>query len=263
MEGKFKELENYIKNLKKVLVAFSGGVDSSFLLKVCIDTLGRENVLAVTVNMPAVPGRELEEAREIAKVLGANHLVINALMPSKEKIYENPPDRCYICKRDLFSELIEVGRTKGIFNVLDASNADDEKDYRPGLKALQELKIISPLRELKFTKEEIRFFSKKLGLTTAEKPSFACLFTRFPYGERITKEKLLMVEKAEDFLKDLGFTQYRVRMHNNLARIEVFDKDIEKFFDKELREKVVKIFKEIGFKYVSLDLEGYRMGSMN
>lgn len=263
MDEKFKKLEEYLINLKKVLVAFSGGVDSTFLLKVCLDTLGRENVLAVTVSMPAVPRRELEEAGEIAKYLGANHIVLIPKMPSKEKIFENPPERCYICKKDLFTELIELGREKGIMNVMDASNADDEKDYRPGLKALQELNIKSPLRELRFTKEEIRFYSKKLGLPTAEKPSLACLFTRFPYGERITEEKLFMVEKAEDVLKELGFTQYRVRAHNNLARIEVFDREIDRFFDKDLRELIIKNFKDIGFKYVSLDLEGYRTGSMN
>nr|WP_073255950.1 ATP-dependent sacrificial sulfur transferase LarE [Caldanaerovirga acetigignens] len=260
---KLEKLKDMIKNLGRVIVAFSGGVDSTFLLKVCLDVLGKENVLAVTARSSTYPARELEEAKELAKSFGANHEIIVSEELEVPGFSENPPERCYYCKKELFGQLVKIASERGFNFVLDGSNADDAGDFRPGMKAKDELGVKSPLKEAGLTKAEIRTLSQKMGLPTWNKPSFACLASRFPYGERITEEKLNRVGRAEDLLSELGFVQYRVRSHGDLARIEVSSEEIERFFEKSLREKVVAEFKKLGFVYVSLDLTGYRTGSMN
>ncbi|WP_083768518.1 ATP-dependent sacrificial sulfur transferase LarE [Thermosediminibacter oceani] len=260
---KLERLKSCIKNLGRVVVAFSGGVDSTFLLKVCLDVLGKENVLAVTARSSTYPARELEEARKLAEKFGANHEIIVSEELDIPGFSENPPERCYHCKKELFGKLVAIARERGFNFVLDGSNMDDTGDFRPGMRAKDELGVLSPLKEAGLTKADIRALSREMGLPTWNKPSFACLASRFPYGERITAEKLSRVERAEDLLRELGFIQYRVRSHGDLARIEVSPDEIDRFFDKTLREKVVSGLKGLGFIYVSLDLAGYRTGSMN
>lgn len=260
---KLEKLEDIIRNLGSVLIAFSGGVDSTFLLKVCLDVLGKDKVLAVTARSSTYPARELEEAKALALKLGARHEIIESEELAVPGFSENPPERCYYCKKELFGKLVRMARERGFNFVADGSNADDTGDFRPGMKAKDELGVVSPLKEAGLTKAEIRNFSREMGLPTWDKPSFACLASRFPYGEKITAEKLDRVGKAEELLDALGFTQYRVRSHGDLARIEVLPDEIDRFFDSSLREKVTKEFKKLGFVYVSLDLTGYRTGSMN
>jgi len=261
---KLQKLKQILKSLESVLVAFSGGVDSTFLLKVALDTLGKENVLAVTATSETYPKRELDEAIDMAKMLGAKHILIESGEVDIPEFQHNPENRCYYCKYELFSKLKETASQYGVKYVLDGTNFNDvTSDHRPGKVAADELGIRSPLLEAGITKEEIRYLSKTLALPTWEKPELACLSSRFPYGTPITREKLLMVEKAEDFLKEMGFKQLRVRHHDNIARIEVEEKDLRRFLEDGLKYKVIKRFKEIGYKYVVIDLQGYRRGSMN
>ncbi len=260
---KLEKLKKEIKKLKKVLVAFSGGVDSTFLLKICIDVLGIENVFAVTAKSEIFSKEELKYSKKIAKKLGVNHYIISTNEINNEKFIANTIDRCYYCKIELFSKLWEIAKKLNINYILDGSTIDDLKDYRPGRKALIEKNILSPLQNAKLSKKEIRYLSKKMGLPTWNKQSEACLASRFPYGHKITRNELKMVEEAEKFLKKNGFKIVRVRHHGKLARIEVDEKDIKRFLDDKLRKEIIGKFKKIGYVWICLDLIGYRTGSMN
>lgn len=262
LEDKLNSLKKELKSMGKVAIAYSGGVDSNFLLKVAKDTLG-DNVLAITINAMMHSSREIQESNNYAKEYGVKQIVYKVDDLNLEDFIENGPQRCYYCKKFVFTKIKEIASEHNIKYILDGTNLSDLGDYRPGLKALEELDIISPLKNAKLTKNEIRILSRELNVTTYNKAAFACLATRIPTNSKITKQKLRMIEEAEDFLQDCGFTQYRVRFHEDLARIEVDKKQISKFYNDEMINKVNLKFKEIGFKYVTLDLNGYKMGSMN
>lgn len=259
--AKFEALKLYLQGLKKIAVAFSGGVDSTFLLKVAHDVLG-EGALALTAKSHMFPKRELEEAKAFCEREGIRQIVVESNELKLEGFAENPKNRCYLCKRGLFEKFRAVAAEHEIPYLAEGSNKDDDGDYRPGLKAVAELAVKSPLRYAGLTKAEIRELSRALNLPTWEKQSFACLSSRFVYGERITVEKLSMVDRAEQLLLDLGFRQLRVRIHgNDFARIEVMPGDFQRLL--EHSELIVRELKAFGFTYVALDLQGYRTGSMN
>ena len=262
LHEKLDKLKENIKSMGSLAVAFSGGVDSTFLIKVAYDVL-KDKVVAVTARSSTYPEREFKEAVAFVSELGAKHVVIISEELDIEGFAANPVDRCYHCKKELFTKILEVAKQSDVKFVADGSNMDDLGDYRPGMVAAKELKVVSPLKEVGMTKEDIRILSKEMGLPTWDKPAFACLSSRFPYGQQITREKLDMVDKAEQFLLDLGFRQMRVRHHGEIARIEVAVQERKKFFNEELMDLINKKFKEIGFSYTSLDLKGYRTGSMN
>ena len=259
---KYDHLKQYLASLGSAAVAFSGGVDSTLLLRAAREALG-EKVIAVTVSAGFVPGRELKEAQEFCTAEGIRQYVCNVDMSDIEGFSHNPPDRCYICKKQIFSRIMRIAAENGIEHVAEGSNMDDTGDYRPGMRAIAELGILSPLRACGLWKEDIRVLSHALGLPTWKKPSFACLASRFVYGEEITPEKLGMVEKAEQFLMDLGFTQFRVRIHGTLARIELLPAAFPQIMEESTRLQVCEALRSYGFSYVSLDLIGYRTGSMN
>ncbi len=259
---KLQDLKGCIRGHGSGMIAFSGGVDSAFLLKVAHDVLG-ERVTAVTVSAPIFPKREQDEARAFCREHGIRHIMYSSAVLEDEKFCSNPADRCYICKKQLFGGLLQLAHEEGASWVAEGSNMDDTGDYRPGLQAVEELGIKSPLRCAGLYKSEIRQLSRQMGLPTWEKPSFACLATRIPYGEMITEQKLSMAAQGERFLFDLGFRQMRVRVHGKMARIEVMPAEFGKLWQDEIRKQVVARFREIGFAYISMDLEGYRTGSMN
>lgn len=263
LKQKTERLKEILKSMEKVAVAFSGGVDSTFLLRMARDTLGAENVLAVTALSPLYPERELEGAKKIAKETGVKHILIESNELEIEGFSKNPVDRCYLCKKELFGELIKAAQQAKITSVIEGSTLDDEKDHRPGKRAIRELGIRSLLTEALFSKADVREISKFLGLSTWDKPSFACLASRFPYGEEITEDALKKVGEAEDFLIGLGFKQVRVRHYKDLARIEIYKEEIGRLLDGAIRDEVVEHLKKIGYKYVTLDLQGFRSGSMN
>jgi pyridinium-3,5-biscarboxylic acid mononucleotide sulfurtransferase len=262
LQHSLKRLEHHIEKMGTLSVAYSGGVDSTFLLKVAHNVL-KDQVIAVTAQSPTFPEREFEDAAAFTRSTGIQHIVIQSNELEIEGFTDNPPNRCYLCKHELFSKIKEMAEKHGIQYIAEGSNIDDLGDYRPGMQAIKELGIISPLKDAGFGKEAIRKLSKQMGLPTWDKPAFACLASRFPYGEKITREKLAMVDCAEQYLLQLGFRQVRVRHHGNSARIEVAGAERCKFFNLDLMENVYKRFREIGFAYASLDLKGYRTGSMN
>lgn len=262
IQEKHELLKSILREYGRVAVAFSGGVDSSLLLKVAHDELGDEAV-AITGKSPSVPSRELKLATSFCESEGIRHIVVDTHEFDIEGFEHNPPDRCYLCKRELIACIRKAAADEGIDVIVEGSNLDDMGDYRPGAKAVSEMKAKSPLREAGFTKADVRALAKELGLFVWDKPAFACLNTRFAYGDLITSERLVMVDRAEDALQDEGFVQVRVRLKDETARIEVPESDIARLVEPETRHRVVEALKEIGFTYVSVDLQGYRTGSMN
>jgi pyridinium-3,5-biscarboxylic acid mononucleotide sulfurtransferase len=262
LNQKLNDLQNIIRAMDSVAIAFSGGVDSTFLLKVTHDLLGERGV-AVTASSSTYPEREFKAAVDFVNGAGIKHLVIAAEELDIEGFADNPLNRCYLCKRKLFTQIVEIARQSNIKFVADGSNVDDIQDYRPGMAALNELGIVSPLREANLTKDDIRALSKRMDLPTWNKPAFACLASRIPYGQKITRQKLAMIEKAEQYLQDLGFQQIRVRHHGDIARIEVSPQERTRFADEKLMDQVNEQFRQLGFAYTALDLKGYRTGSLN
>ena len=260
MSEKLNQLKEYLLSQGSMAVAFSGGVDSTFLLKVAHDTLG-DKCVAVTASSCSFPERELKEAKAFCAANGIRHVVVRSEELEIEGFRHNPKNRCYLCKHELFEKIWDIARELGLHAVAEGSNMDDNGDYRPGLVAVRELGVLSPLRHVGLNKAEIREASRELGLPTWDKQSFACLSSRFVYGETINEERLSMVDRAEQLLLDLGFHQVRVRIHGQLARIETDPAEFEKLLS--VREKVTSAFRDYGFAYVTMDLTGYRTGSMN
>lgn len=259
---KYRALCGELTEMKTAAVAFSAGVDSAFLAKAAHDVLG-DGMAAVTAVSETLPESERKEADAFCRTYGIRHIEITRDELSIPGFHANPANRCYLCKNDLFRRVREVADREGLAFVCDGTNADDTGDYRPGLVAIREQGVRTPLKDAGLTKQDIRDISEEMGLPTWNKPSFACLSSRFPYGDEITREGLSMVEQAENVLKNLGFHQYRVRDHRGLARIEILPEEFPKILDDAVRLRITGALKEIGFRYVSLDLSGYHTGSMN
>ena len=262
LKEKLDRLREDISNRGSLAVGFSGGVDSSFLLYVAHEVL-KDRALAVTAVDASIPERELAEAKAFCERFGIRQVIVSVDVMQEEGYRKNSPDRCYFCKKKIFAKIQETALENGIAYVAEGSNVDDLGDYRPGLRAIEELSVVSPLRQAGLRKADIRALSKEFGLPTWSKPAYACLASRFVYGEEITEEKLRMIDLAEQFLIERGFVEERVRMHGNLARIEVNETDILRLTSEEMRKAIYERFREIGFLFVTLDLHGYQTGSMN
>ncbi|MBS3818381.1 ATP-dependent sacrificial sulfur transferase LarE [bacterium] len=262
LEKKFHHLREFLQSLESVVIAYSGGVDSSFLASVAFESLGKK-ALAVTAESPLFPGREIEEAQKLAREIGILHESFPLEGLKIPEISQNLPERCYYCKKALFKKLWSLAHAKKLNHVVDGANYEDKDDYRPGMQAAAEMKVHSPLKKTGLTKIEIRKLSKQRGLRTWDKPSMACLASRFPYKVTLTLDKLSQVEKAEQFLQKKGLKQLRVRHHGKTARIEVSPQEMHFFFQKDCREEIVQTLKKLGFIYVTLDLRGYQSGTMN
>ena len=263
LEKKYASLRQHLTDLRSVVIAFSGGVDSTFLLKVAVDTLGADQVLALTATSPTYPAFEFAQSQDLARQIGVRQLVIESNELEIPGFAENNPRRCYHCKHELFSLCLKYAAELGYASVLDGSNLDDLGDFRPGRDAVSELQVRSPLLEAKLGKDDIRQLSKRLKLPTWDKQPFACLSSRFPYGTKITVERLQQIDRCENWLRQQNFNSYRVRYHDQIARIEVAQEEIHRLLDPNLRQQLVSEFKAAGFTYVTLDLQGYRTGSMN
>jgi len=261
-DRKLAKLRINIRSLGSVAVAFSGGTDSTLVAKVAHDELGKD-AIAVTIDSPLFPSRELDDAGAVARRIDIRHIVVRVDPLGDKTFVNNPANRCYLCKLDDLNHIRVVADKNGMKEVVDGSNADDKNDYRPGLKAKEELGVRSPLAESGLGKKEVREISRLLKLPTAHKSSSPCLASRIPYGEKITAEKLRMIEEAEEFLKAKGFDEVRVRVHGNLARIEVAPRDIARLSSPGTRTSVTKRLRSLGFTYIALDMEGYRTGSLN
>lgn len=263
LDSKYQRLTEILTELGSAVVAFSGGVDSTFLLLTAREVLGAGHVIALTATSPTYPSHEFNESVRLAKELGVQQVVVDSnelLIPG---FADNPPLRCYHCKKELFEICLGKAKELGYAEVLDGSNLDDLDDYRPGRQAAQELRVRSPLLEAELTKEDIRALSRRSGLSTAEKQPFACLASRFPYGTRITAERLQQIDRCESFMRENGFQTFRVRYHNETARIEVALDELSRIIDDNMRVQILTVFKDAGFTYIALDLQGYRTGSMN
>ena len=260
---KYEKLKTLLAGMQRVLIAFSGGVDSTLLLKVAVDVLS-ENALAATAVSDTTSRHERRDAEHLAEQMGVHHLMVESQELEMPEFIKNPVDKCYICKKHRFSAIKTLADKHGCLYVLDGGNLDDQRDFRPGIRALEELDVRSPLFEAEMTKSNIRRLSQQLGLPTWNKPSFACLASRIPYHQRITPEKLHQVDVGEDFLRELDFSpQLRVRHYGDTARLEIAPDDIQKLVSADLRDRIVDYFKGLGFAFVTLDLEGYTMGSLN
>ncbi|RIK66769.1 MAG: ATP-dependent sacrificial sulfur transferase LarE [Planctomycetota bacterium] len=260
---RLQKMRDILRSLKRVAVAFSGGVDSTFVLRVAVDTLGRENVLAVTGRSASVASGEFDDAVRLAATIGAEHVILDTHEFEDANYLANPANRCYYCKTELYSRMAPLVAARGFRAIVNGTNANDLGDYRPGLTAAKEHNVRAPAAEVGLTKADIRALSAQMGLPTHDKPAAPCLSSRVQYGEAITPEKLRMIERAETVLRDLGFRECRVRHHDKLARIEVPAADIERLASEDVRARIDEAFREIGYQYITLDLRGFRSGSMN
>jgi uncharacterized protein len=256
-------LESHLKDLESVVVAFSGGVDSALVLAMSLAVLGKKNTLAVTAQSESLAERELEAAKKLAEGMGTEHLILPTNEMNSPQYRANPTNRCYHCKSELYSKLSVLAKERNIAHIVNGINQDDLGDHRPGIVAAEEFGVVSPLAQSGFTKNDIRELSRQIGLSNWEKPAQPCLSSRIPYGEPVSPEKLSMIEQAEDLLLSLGFTELRVRHHGDIARIELNKNDMPRASTEPVSATILEQFKRIGFKYVTLDMEGFRSGRLN